>query len=297
MLYSYYDCYLNDCIIKESYEVTTSYETNLTLGKLFKTGDIPSSPGIENDYYKVKDKKLCDNSYYATIMQSFNSNFHLYLLYLTLNNGVYTKEETRDRCGFYMSNEELIKLNSIYSNLYNLNIELKCVDSSDSNFESKAIKLIKSGTPLIFASYNEIGGHYMIAYDYNDNSTSLKKGLFVHRGYHDGTYHVSLEDSQYSKPSSFLYLDVSSLKHSCSNNYLHLKTSYCTCNISLHEEHYHVSNTGYNYGNDTYHYSQCNKCGEYFYQSHSLTGVLRNHYMVSYCPICSYESVLYDIYS
>lgn len=174
-----------------------------------------------------------------------------------------------------------------------------------------AISKIKTGTPVILLIGNEApnengklewyNGHFVIAYDYNENAANAWDGIYVHPGWYNSNYpaytytHVKLSFLNRNVIESVIALDFSTiLSHSCSNNYYRNAASYCVCTLGCHSEHVHNSLEGYTECNDEQHYSIC-RCGEMILEDHTLTGIVNNNWMCAYCPHCGYLKQLYEI--
>ena len=265
MLFTYYDTYLNDSIVPESYDVC---------------GDSSSSPGtLYEDNSGLPNNSVA--GYYSYLRNNYlNSSLHAYFILLNMGaieanpspmQSTYLEE-------FGTTQPVLAALASNYLNLRNLSTSCTVFSKStvDPNETKQTIiasieNEIDNGYPVVCG----FDGHARVVYGYSDTHK-----FYYHNGYLGQSSSSKLIGSDGSglQNDSIGFVSLHfSLSHSHAFNYVTSDgTHYCRCGAYPHVHDYTYN---YVYVNTNYHWSYCS-CGAHIQQRHTYR-INLNH---EYCP-------------
>ncbi len=217
MILSYYDNYLNDDIIEESYDIKSSSETNNFINER-------NSPGVFNYQYFNQDKGY--GNYYKYILSSKEYDFESKLISMGISKGYH--EVNASDFGTNIEQRETITKTYLNERGFNYTIE-KCYrdELSTKNVRDFAIENVKKGYPVLLAIEKNGGGHAVVAYDYDSSNDKL----YCHFGWMYYWTHINPEDEGYSYRNAMV-LKING-SHSHSNNYVYNNKSYCYCSHEI----------------------------------------------------------------
>ena len=299
MLLSYYDTFLNDNIIPESYDVASIGTTSNIISRR-------NSPGVVRDIIEAPDDYDYDNDtyvfnldayeYYDEIFALSQTSFHAHLVVRGKKLGYYNFSDNYNP-GIITFLELKSILNDHFSTtLSSFNFDYEIISINDnmyynstihSNVRKFTIDQIKAGNPVLLTIYkNQNIGHAVIAYDYDESTDAI----YCHMGYGADMTHVTPESQGFVQYVSALVLNIDT-DHTHTNNYgvmaeidnQQIVNYYCY-------DYEHINTYGdfhtYNYShlpNNAYkHFAFC-ECGEYILEDH-------RHVAPSYdCVFCGAE--------
>lgn len=225
MLLSYYDTYLSDTIIPESYDVISNGESsNITTRG--------NSPGILKDEI-VNAPEMNSYEYFAAISSIDNVSLHAKLITMGAEMGYYFFSD-QDPCktSFEIILNVLNHYLSSFIGLTQSEYTINTMTGSSSVVKNYTISQINQGNPVLLGIIYGGTGHIVIAYDYD---SELNK-LYGHMGWDQSMTHISLDNY----PCVFaLTLDFN-IEHTHSNNYAVTKTINDT--TTTHYYCYHEEN-------------------------------------------------------
>lgn len=284
MLLSYYDTFLNDNIIPESYDIAS-------IGTTSNIIDRRNSPGVVRDIIKAPDNydysddtyvfNLNAYEYYDEIFALSQTSFHAHLVvrgakfgYYDFNDkynpGIITFLELKNILNDHFSTT-LSSFNFDYE-ILSVNDNMYYNSTMHSNVRKFAIDQIKAGNPVLLTIYKSKDiGHAVIAYDYDETTDKI----YCHMGYGADMTHVTPESQGFVQYVSALVLNINT-DHTHTNNYgvttetdNQQKVNYY-CYDYEHIETYGDFHT-YNYTylpNNAYSHFACCECGEYILEDH-----------------------------
>lgn len=282
-LLSFYDTFLNDNIIPEAYDQTS---TSLTVSPGVKDESIFSSLSME-DYYNLFSQNDYNNVYVNTYFQ-----FLLFKLIQekgeeTGQNYIYLYEDdTKISLGVNYDKMLLILNTYLFDYLEFTDDECQLITNDGTNGEEEvkdfAIDYIKQGYPVIVG----IPGHVTVAYDYNE-ATDTVYGYWGHRSSKMHHAYTQFSDA---------YAIVLDIPHVHSDNYILDGTETCYCDLDYHVHDY------------TYRYEQFKAfahksfcwCGDFILEDHlyfaSDVHVTPQGDVYANCAYCRYYIDLPDTY-
>ena len=241
MLLGFYDTYWDDRFIPENYDKNARYSSLENAGSGIYTPSITvDSPGVEmadyaeisalnKDQYKTYLANNVETDFQAKLISEsqkvfFNIGFESQLNPFGIQDFgmlLFGNRFLRD-LGF--TEEEVIVSGQI--------------DGSGDKAREFAIERIQDGIPtIIFCQSDELGGHAMVAYDYD----ALNDEIYVHPGWMnpDGTAltHVSLSQLGMEEVVDAFILDVD-FPHAHTDNYVSSMSDngYCACTYALPQQ-------------------------------------------------------------
>ena len=248
MLLSYYDTYWNDDIIYDHYDANNDSFIEEPLE------NVSVSPGIKmEDYDDFKTElglsSIDVNNYDTIVTNYYGDYFHLYLIKLARDNGIYNALDcyslfpggVKNLLEYYLTDKRGFTD-------YTVNFEHI---TGFSDVRSYAIEKVKQGIPVFVSTTNiDLEAHSFIIYDYDE----INDELYCHMGWHrSGSYHVAFSTLPYTLFEGAVTIEFTG-DHVHSNNYVASDgTSYCSCYFSCHPEHEHI----YESVNNTYHTYSC----------------------------------------
>lgn len=207
MLLSFYDTYWDDDFIGDGLE-TSVYLPN-EYADIFSV----SSPGCvknENPPYRNPEVNTSGMSrsefrrYY--IRENSDTYLQFYLICLGANL-IPSINSSMDDLG--LNYLQIMRILEAYLSEIFVGSEYRIM-SSCLNVRQSVISAVKRGIPCIL----EVPGHFVVAYDYDEENDIL----YGHLGWHGEDFqHVNLDDA-YGSYESFIYLDINS-PHNHTNNY------------------------------------------------------------------------------
>lgn len=271
MLLSYYDTYLNDNIIDNTFDVP-SILSSLDLS------DAHSSPGIRRENDSLIGGSLSSDSMISAlssqdywnqlIENNYLNYFHLYLIKLAesefdMYHDIFVTLEENEiiyQTGYPCACTLLMQKELIEHYLYNVKgLEGQVsVEYANTDVRNFTINKIKNGQPVILFLGSETGFHLVVAYDLNDNGTedTSDDEIYAHYGWSEYKTHINIDTDEFPWLVSALALDFN-LEHSCSYNYTYNGEAYCSCFLMCNPDHeYH-----YTFFNSLYHTGECIHCG------------------------------------
>ena len=286
MLLSYYDTFLSDYFISDTYDAATNLGSYISSDALNA-----NSPGI-NRFYDASLENISNINYYDNYINNpsyYNYYFQYYLLH------TYSQYYNYNNTSVYPASLSADEVNSILCDYIENNqyiadyVTINHIESSDvSNINDYVIGLVNNGIPVVALVSRTVGtetySHATICYDYQN-------GLIFHWG-KDGYTHVNSTNYQIS--INDIYYFTTTLNHSCSNNYYYNNTFYCSCDYCNNVNHTHnytygtynntthnlICNTSsmnaphsftYEYYDASFHTTSCD-CGFNQYQQHAVAG-------------------------
>ena len=326
MMLSYYDTYLNDDIIDDTYDKTTALSS-------FKLANISDSPGIRRE-----DDSICPgyvpsptgadagdsllwaldiDDYWNLIENNHNNYFHLNLIKLAEEqfNMYHDTIAVLEECGIiieidtqYPCATTLLHQKSVIEYyLYQVKglegqVSLEYVNAANTDVRNFAINKIKNGQPVMLLLGSSSGFHFVVAYDLDENGTedTSDDTIYAHYGWDedplpDGTFkyytHVNIDTDNYPWLVSALAINFD-MEHSCSDNYIEnegtpSEKTYCSCYFSCHPEHEHQYELS---SDDSQHKYSCN-CSLYYgnYYDHDYEYISTDsNYHSIVCADCSH---------
>lgn len=282
MLLQYYDSFWNDNIISESFEIEMSSATSIN--------DITESPGTRPNVVEGYDDEdvidIPNADYFNIVMANHTIYFQYFLFKIAYYDldmlSMYTEDcfasltsyGREDLMNHYLQNYTPIDEEDYTFETLNNDYDM----SQSENVKEYIIEKVILGIPvLVCMSWNTFL-HACIAYDY-DAATDR---VFLHGGDYDCTYHFDAELADSAYFMSAATLNLHGVAHSHSDNYKLINddestTSYCGCQLDIHNHVYQYTSTGV-----SYHRITC-FCGENYLARHSLTGT--GH--LRYCMYCN----------
>lgn len=319
MLLSYYDTYLNDCIIPENYDVKSSgFDANIISRH--------NSPGILRDtiiepnsnIFKLNYATNLDTHDYLAYMYSISEqSLHAKLITIGAERNYYNYADKKGACGTTSEQRKIVLKDYLYS-------ELGFIEKDKYNIESIAvgekyyregttiiiendhvrqwtISKIQSGYPVLVGASGWGGSHAFIAYDYDAASDKI----YCHMGWGANTTHVTNESKGFKNINSAMVIDFY-LLHNHPQNYEVISTidnkttttKYCICSddiMSIHEHSYIYTGRG-----EEMHQVYC-PCGVRKSQNHIYTHSYTNtdsstHIAYCGCGMSISESHTYGKY-
>ena len=294
MLLSYYDSFLLDSIVPEQYDVISRGSSNNIITRR-------NSPGILHDVLEDPNdptntnyvRNLTATQYYIRMSSLSTSSLHAKLLMIGAGKGYYNMENNVLPASLYFDN--VIEITETYlKDVVNLSESDFAINYTNSNVRQFVINNIKNENPVLLGiKRGSIGGHIVIAYDYDDASDTI----YCHFGWGPHLTHVTIESQDFDSYVEAMTLDLN-FDHSHSNNYAITRsnndeivtTYYCSrdCNLQIfnHSHFYDIhtcmycGHCGFSTVNHTYndnyewidystHKSIC-ECGEYVSQPHAV---------------------------
>lgn len=210
MILSYYDTFLHDYIVPESYDVSSDNPRKSSPGtKRYEFEDVPS----DRKYAKLLKKSIDDSLHSKLVEIGSELKYHDYSNF----------EEK-----LATSHKDTIKILEKYmhdvlhfDNSYYTLVEREMDYAKDIRNQSKkirdfAILLVKMGFPVILsiAPSDFSQGHTVIAYDYNEKYDKL----YCHMGWDETTTHTTPEDIDFPIYKSALALKFN-FPHTHTDNY------------------------------------------------------------------------------
>ena len=233
MLLSFYDTYWDDGFIEKKYEKKASFASNRQPEADFDL--LPyniASPGI-NFESEESVSNLTIEEYYNYIDSNSNTSFHMKLLQLSKEHfGTLKFDLSYDSFG--MSYSETIDFLKYYlydyRNYSTGDIKIYSSNGTQSEKEEFLKKYIRLGTPVLLRT-NILGGHALIAYDYNDKTGEI----YAHAGLRREDDNTSLTHVSLGELDSLDIWDVIAIEvnteHNHSNNYVSDSgEEICSCN-------------------------------------------------------------------
>ena len=263
MLLSYYDTFINDNIIPETFDITSigSYSTSA----IYRN----ESPGVLKESISTSYRNASNDVYYNLLESYKNVSLHSKLVFIGkdyFNYGLGTGYNSRKNIL-----QKYIALNTnLSSNLMINGINYESNESKSNEVRSFVISKLNSGIPVIVGAKSTITNSYhaMIAYDYD----SANDKIYCNYGWGYQNYHTYFEDNFDIYRSALSISFSNSVVHS--NNYQFnsaissFKFYECGCGYSTHPTHSH--NHSYTSAGSLKHKAYC-ICGSYVTQNHNFT--------------------------
>lgn len=274
-LLSYYDTYWDDNIIDEKYDITSNGDSKNIIERRNSPGTFKDEIVDANDPTNISyPYELTPSQYYAIVKANKEKSFHSYLISLGAELGYYDFNNESSPCGTTFTQRKNILTKYLNSRGLKYTINSYNGESSESlsnNVRQFAIAEIKKGNPVLLSIKSPLGGHAVVAYDYDSSSDSI----YCHLGWGSSVTHVTPESVNYTRYKSALSLTFEG-EHSHSNNYTVTTSSgdattisnYCfdTSEACIYK-HDHTHNY-LNYS-ATYHKAFC-ACGQYELKPHQI---------------------------
>ena len=289
MLLSYYDAYLCDDIIDDSYDIVSIGNDANMISRRNSPGimkDIISNPNMPE--LATYGSLLSPTDYYNHMASLSNVSFHSKLITIGAELGYYNFY-AQDKNPAALSFDEIRLVLTNYLNSksqLNFNIEIMSPSNDSDIIRSYTIDMVKRGVPVLLSIEGINGGHAVIAYDYDE----ISDNLYCHMGWGANKTHVTIESENFYSYTAALSVNFN-LLHSHSNNYgiieiiNNVPNTYFYCcndsNIILYN-HSH----SYNFKimkNDENSHIRCCSCGENFTENHT--------FIDNVCSICSHVHV------
>lgn len=286
MLLSYYDTYINDSIIPDSYDIEGEGISN----NLIAWRD---SPGVLKDIID-NGYSLTASDYYNIIKNQSGYSFHAKLITIGHGWGYYnyfSDNPAGTTFGMIMAVlESYLKLYRGYNNTeYSLDYAYELIASEDNSVRDFVIENIQSGKPVLLGvqgikANNEKEGHVVIAYDYDE----ITDQIYCHFGWGADKTHITPESEGLTLYKAALALDFY-LPYSHAYNYIENKgqsneKSYCSCDFFCHPEHICRHYTEYD---NNYHKYMCG-CSEELFEHNLSCSYFDDFNHIKSCADCGY---------
>ncbi len=205
MLFSFWNVYWDDNLIEEKFETTVNLDGDC-LDINYK------SPGAIREPYSLGNDSISDSLYYSNVMNYSNKYFHYFLIKMFNDNIC-----SISNYDYSMNHDKYIRLWQYYLYTYKgySKSDVEIIDYT-SNVRNKTIELVKQGIPCKLS----IGGHAVIAYDYDELSDSI----YCHFGWDSSKTHVTIESQNYTQYQHVQAIKFNN-KHNHSDNYSILNES------------------------------------------------------------------------
>ncbi len=237
MLLSFYDSYWNDDVIPESYDATSSYSYVIPSTYDFEYPSFDAdSPGIASEPWDDV-AGLSTSEYLTYVSQNDSTHFQSKLISLSQTCFGSAKFESSDS-PYGMTFSQLLGFLNYYFYDYRgfttSDFTIIGENANESSARTYAITKINQGIPvLLIVSSPTLGGHALIAYDYDSKSDEI----YVHPGWKDSSgnalTHVSLSSLGFTTINSAVSISVNS-SHSHTNNYHSSRNiDVCSCMYSF----------------------------------------------------------------
>lgn len=277
-LLSYYDSYLDDYIIDDTYDVaSTGTGTNMISRN--------NSPGVLNDTISYSEfspyadsiDELSAKDYFSIIQKKTSTSLHAKLITMGEAKGYYDYKDDTNPCGTTYTQrktilEQYLKEIGLSSDYYEI---VTFSNSKTSKVKAFIKKYIDLGYPVLTSVRNASKniGHAVICYDYDDTNIYCNMGWTGSNSY----THTAIE-SRYDTYRNAMVLIIKNLSHMHAYNYKvttggSTKTyCYCNCDILTYKEVGHSYTDHYvDYGDNFYHRTCC-RCDKYILEEHSWVG-------------------------
>ncbi len=236
MIMSFWDTYWDDNVVAENYERHADLPVNHTVLSV-------ESPGGEREpanLYTMDDEDL-----YHQNMHNYSDEY-LHFLMINIGDDLYGTE-VGDYTMYWNNYLSLWREYLINYRGYSES-ELEFTNTS-TNVRETAIQLIKQGIPVklsttVYNSYGKaIGGHAVVAYDYNESTDEI----YCHFGWESNATHVTIEQMNcrgYNHITAVKFLNA----HSHSDNFDFRRNGevihHCPCELfvpyDIQEQNYYV---------------------------------------------------------
>lgn len=240
MLLSFYDSYWNDTFVPEEYDVKSNFSSPTTSVQDFEL--IPfdaQAPGIQSEPLDLVSN-LSNDEYMNIVKENEEQYFQFKLIELSKTYFGSAKFDNATN-PYGMTFNEIKGFMNYY--LYTFlgmnssNITVDSLSSTSNNVKSYVVNKITNGIPVLIRATSEtLGGHAMIAYDYNHTTDEI----YVHTGWKDengnALRHVSLEEIGFTNLIDAISLNITS-DHVHSYNYsCESSDSVCSCAYSFPQD-------------------------------------------------------------
>ena len=223
-LLSFIDTYWDDSFVPSQYEKNTYLNTN-------EFDYDTNAPGI---YRESKDlvSNLSTYDYYWNVVDEYSvSYFHLLIIKIGYEQfGYYNFNDSANPCGLYTGQINDIVDYYLYTYLGKTNSEVSISYSNESSENNRdfIIEKVKNGIPVLVRAELGMGGHAMVAYDYDENSDEI----YFHAGWESNSRHYSEEQLEVIEYWDALSI-ISNTSHVHTSNYIYQDvdaiTDYCPC--------------------------------------------------------------------
>lgn len=278
-LLSYYDTYLSDYFIDETYDIaSTGSGTDMVTRAL--------SPGILNDtissseysaYGKTSVSALTASEYYEIIATKANISLHAKLITIGKSLGYYDSTDNSSPCGTSITSR--VNILKQYFAEIGLSEEFYTIRTYSSGTSSNVEAWIKSeidkGNPVIASIYSSSrnAAHACVLYDYDDST------VYGNMGWSSSTSYAHYSAmSRYDTYRNAMVIDFD-FGHEHSLNYevtdSGVTTDYCYCNCNIYTYKYigHAYTDYYiDCEDNATHKSYC-RCGDYIVEKHSWNNI------------------------
>lgn len=235
MLLSYWDTYWDDGIIPEDYEENKQINNEY----IYVNTLLSESPGIKREPDKICTVSQTD--YYNNISVNGETYFQFKLMDLFQNNiRSFPYNSDIGTYNYGMSNFDIKQLCRYYFKNYLGLSSGYIVDGVDlrpsSTIRAQVVDLVKQGISVILGirkAFENFGGHYVIAYDYDESTDKL----YCNFGYDSDSAHVTIEEKGYTYYDDYIYIRFIT-DHVHSDNYVYTystgnKNCFCPCNLVI----------------------------------------------------------------
>ena len=212
MLLSFYDTYWDDSIISQNYE---SNPTTLNNESILET----KSPGVSNEY---DDWITYFGNYENFIEDYYQTYFHMLLLHIEKSRYGHYEYALNHFGTYYLLHDYIYDYRNYGPNNVNLIY-------SPVNVRNEVIYYVSQGIPVILGleKPGEVGGHAVVAYDYD----STEDKIYCHFGWHENKIHVTPESQGYTIYTDYVGYNFLST-HSHTHNYVDSNNnSICPCSL------------------------------------------------------------------
>lgn len=276
MLLSYYDTYLNDSIIPENYDVTCN-------GTGYDMTSRRNSPGTFREVIYNPNTSAHDSTYilgmsalnyYAQMQSIQNISLHSKLITIGGELGYYDFEDPATPAGTLcmMRRSILVEYLTHVAGITSFDYEIEVINHETNKELSPlvrqfTIEKLKQGQPVLLALHKaHVGGHVVIAYEYDEDNDKI----YANFGWNAKYTHINPEEEGFTTYKSALAINWD-IEHEHTNNYSVTTLNYGNVNTNYYcyldkdiynFEHNHAYDFEYEDYSDDCHKSFCH-CGEY----------------------------------
>ena len=224
MILSYYDTFLNDNIIPDSYDVAST-------GNSYIMTDRNNSPGISYDYFTANQKSTTQN-FYNTLEDIQDESLYAKLLLIGYELGYWDLNTSVDNLGVTDYTERASIMQEYFDDVGYDNYSISRISNITAS-ESEIIDFVKSnidsGYPVLISTAGNPLGHAWVCYDYNNNNLYGHFGL---KNYTNYTHYMVTGTIR-----NAMVLKFNNEPHTHTDNYevttSHGTDKFCYCNSNI----------------------------------------------------------------
>lgn len=222
-LLSFLDTYWDDSFVPDQYE-----KKSLLNSDEFDYGT--NAPGIYRESKELVGNLSTYDYYWNVVDKYSDSYFHLLLIKIGYGQfGYYDFDDFSNACA--LSDGEINNIADYYLYTYlgkaKTDVSISYSNKSSIGNRNYIIENVKNGIPVLARAKISIGGHAMVAYDYDENNDEI----YFHAGWESDSRHYSEEQLGLIEYFDALSI-IPNTPHVHTNNYFSQDSAitYCPCN-------------------------------------------------------------------